>query len=107
MDRAEMDGVEVASGEQPAGGRTETFDDARASAPAIGAVRLAPIDPERYQIVQEHGRGGRGRVLEARDLRLGRTVALKEMLRDGDVAHARFVREAMITARLEHPAIVP
>src|SRR5262249_23793405 len=61
----------------------------------------------RYYVVREHGRGGLGRVLEARDLRLGRFVALKEMLRKSGAAGARFVREAMITARLEHPAIVP
>jgi hypothetical protein len=41
-----------------------------------------------------------------RDLRIGHVVAFKKMLRDNEAAYARFVREAMITARLEHPAIV-
>ncbi len=96
-----------ASGEQLAGSRTETSDAGRDSVASPGAARLSPVDPERYRVVQEHGRGGLGRVLEARDLRLGRTVALKQMLRASDAAGARFVREAMITARLEHPSIVP
>jgi len=46
-------------------------------------------------------------VMRARDLFLGRTVAIKEMLRGDDEARRRFVREALITARLQHPAIVP
>src|SRR6185436_19129803 len=37
-----------------------------------------------------------------------RTVAVKELLRRNDPSNeARFVREALITARLEHPGIVP
>jgi WD40 repeat protein len=73
----------------------------------VESVRLSPIDPDRYHVVREFARGGLGRILEVRDLRIGRVVALKEMLRDSEPAHARFVREALITARLEHPAIVP
>ena len=74
---------------------------------AADGIRLPPVDPARYHVVREFARGGLGRIIEVRDLRIGRVVALKEVLRDSDVAHARFVREAMITARLEHPAIVP
>ena len=67
-----------------------------------------PIDdPERYEQVAEQGRGGLGRVVRAVDKRLGRTVAVKELLRQDDWHEARFVREALITARLEHPGIVP
>jgi WD40 repeat protein len=67
-----------------------------------------PIDnPERYEQVAEHARGGRGRVVRAVDKRLGRTVAVKELLRQDDSHESRFVREALITARLEHPGIVP
>ncbi len=64
-------------------------------------------DPERYEQVAEQGRGGLGRVVRAVDKRLGRTVAVKELLRNDDWHEARFVREALITARLEHPGIVP
>src|SRR5262249_6314193 len=33
--------------------------------------------------------------------------ALKELLRGGGVAEERFVCEALLTARLQHPSIVP
>ena len=64
-------------------------------------------DPSRYQIMGEHGRGGLGLVFRARDKELGRDVALKELLGRGHSAELRFFREALITARLEHPGIVP
>jgi hypothetical protein len=55
------------------------------------------------------GAGGMGEVIAAHDRRIGRDVALKRMRGDApsrdDVA--RFIREAQIQARLEHPAIVP
>src|SRR5262245_53603541 len=67
---------------------------------------LPVVERAGYEIGDELGRGGLGRVLRARDRVLGRPVALKELLaRDGDAA--RFAREALITARLQHPSIVP
>jgi serine/threonine protein kinase/WD40 repeat protein len=63
--------------------------------------------PERYQILNEHGRGGLGLVSRAHDRELGRDVAIKELISRTTVSEARFLREAMITARLEHPGIVP
>src|SRR4051812_43557724 len=63
---------------------------------------------ERYRLGAELGRGGMGRVVEAFDLQLGRTVALKEVLpRGGPIVARRFAREVQLTARLEHPSIVP
>jgi len=64
-------------------------------------------DPQRYQIMGEHGRGGLGRVSRAHDRELGRDVAIKELITGGHVDEVRFLREALITARLEHPSIVP
>jgi eukaryotic-like serine/threonine-protein kinase len=64
-------------------------------------------DPERYQVIAEHGRGGLGRVSRAHDLELGRDVAIKELLSRSRENQGRFLREALITARLEHPGIVP
>ncbi|MEO6776730.1 MAG: protein kinase [Kofleriaceae bacterium] len=64
-------------------------------------------DPDRYEQICEHARGGLGRIVRAFDRRLGRTVAVKELLRRDEWHEARFVREALITARLEHPGIVP
>ena len=73
-----------------------------------GLPHVAPfLDPDRYRILGEHGRGGLGRVLRAHDRELGRDVAIKELISGGHVAERRFLREALITARLEHPSIVP
>ena len=68
---------------------------------------LPTVSREHYSIEGEVGRGGQGRVLRAQDHRLRRTVALKESLHDDPGSLARFAREAFITARLEHPSIVP
>ena len=55
------------------------------------------------------GRGGMGEVLLAEDLTVGRDVAVKRMRSEAPSpeAVARFLREAKIQARLDHPAIVP
>ena len=62
---------------------------------------------DRYAIGDVHAAGGLGRIVRARDRRLHRTVAVKELLQHTPAAEARFVREALITAQLEHPGIVP
>jgi serine/threonine-protein kinase len=64
----------------------------------------------RFQVVRPHARGGLGQVMIARDLELDREVALKEIHNfhsNRPSSRARFVREAEITGRLEHPGIVP
>ncbi len=64
----------------------------------------------RFPVVKFHDKGGLGWVYIARDRELGRTVALKCLQPDPStdpVACQRFIREAEITARLEHPGIVP
>ena len=56
------------------------------------------------------GEGGLGRVFVAHDEELHREVALKEIQprhADEPTNRARFLREAEITGRLEHPNIVP
>ncbi|HEX7842740.1 MAG TPA: WD40 repeat domain-containing serine/threonine-protein kinase [Kofleriaceae bacterium] len=64
-------------------------------------------DPQRYEVLGEHGRGGIGLVSRAHDCELGRDIAIKELLVCDSANEARFLREALITARLEHPGIVP
>jgi len=64
----------------------------------------------RFQLTGELGVGGMGRVLEARDPELRRTVAVKMIIDPRHVTEAqlaRFVAEAQITSQLEHPNIVP
>ncbi|HEX7843411.1 MAG TPA: serine/threonine-protein kinase, partial [Kofleriaceae bacterium] len=77
--------------------------------PPVDASSLAAQlrNRERYQFVSEHGRGGLGRVSRAHDRDLGRDIAIKELISRDHVSEARFLREALITARLEHPGIVP
>jgi hypothetical protein len=63
--------------------------------------------PERYIIGRELARGGMGAIHEATDVRLSRTVAVKQLLVQTPHSEARLTREALLTARLQHPAIVP
>jgi len=80
-----------------------------APAPVPGAdePELPTVEPENYDTADEIARGGMGRIIAATDRRLGRPVALKELLAPGPDSAMRFRREALITARLQHPAIVP
>lgn len=63
--------------------------------------------PDRYEMGDEHARGGLGRILNARDRQLDREVVVKELLHPSRDAEHRFLSEARTTARLEHPGIVP
>ena len=59
-----------------------------------------------YEVKQSLGAGGMGEVYLARDLALGRQVALKVMRKDLDAAlRGRLLREARACARLQHPSI--
>mgnify|MGYP000551057636 CR=1 FL=1 len=64
----------------------------------------------RFRYLEEIGRGGMGRIVEAWDPELRRTVALKVVIDPRSVRPeqlARFVAEAQITSQLGHPNIVP
>lgn len=64
---------------------------------------------DRYELGAVLGRGGMAEVHLGRDIRLGRTVAVKtlrnDLLRD-PTFQARFRREAQSAASLNHPAVV-
>jgi len=68
---------------------------------------FATVPPGRFVVEGELARGAYGRVMRAQDRELHRTVALKELLPEAGHARARFEREAMLAARLQHPSIIP
>jgi len=75
--------------------------------PQAGDVRQVK---SRFSLVRRLGDGGLGTVWLARDDKLKRTVALKEIhlsALDSPQAWERFHREAEITGNLEHPNVVP
>jgi serine/threonine protein kinase len=83
-------------------------DDADVVAGAIAVEDITSVSGS-YAYGEVIGKGGMGEVLLALDKRMGREVAVKR-LHAADPTNeevARFLREARIQARLEHPAIVP
>ena len=69
----------------------------------------SPDVSDRYRIERELGRGGMATVYLARDVKHDRLVALKMLRPDivGPLALERFLREVRLTARLQHPHILP
>lgn len=64
----------------------------------------------RFTLLRKIGEGGLGTVWLARDEKLKRTVAIKEMsaqAAESPIAWQRFHREAEVTGLLEHPNVVP
>jgi serine/threonine protein kinase len=64
----------------------------------------------KYKVLTTIARGGMGVVMQARDLRLRRTVAMKVMKTSNQFSREnvlRFIDEAQLTGQLEHPNIVP
>jgi serine/threonine-protein kinase len=63
---------------------------------------------ERYVLQTLLGSGGMGEVWLAHDVRVDRDIAIKLMRGTGNPdAVARFLREARVQGRLEHPSVVP
>ncbi|GEM_PF-763327 len=83
------------SHQQPAGNRADT---------------PSPVAAQRYRVVRVHAEGGLGQVLLAVDTEFNRHVAFKQIkprhAREPN-SRARFLVEAEVTGRLEHPGIVP
>ncbi|NVB82666.1 MAG: serine/threonine protein kinase [Kofleriaceae bacterium] len=92
-----------------AGTRAEPSSyDATIAAPTSGSLPPLPqVDDALYRTDREIARGGMGKIVAAEDRRLGRRVALKSLLEPAGEQITRFQREALITARLQHPGIVP
>jgi serine/threonine protein kinase len=71
-------------------------------------ARSSPSMP--FTVVRPHAQGGLGQIALARDDRIMREVALKQILTvhaDNPTLRKRFLYEARITGQLEHPSIVP
>lgn len=63
-----------------------------------------------YSVLDQIAQGGMGRILVAWDEKFSRQVALKEIQPDSaddQRYQKRFLQESLITARLEHPGILP
>ena len=76
--------------------------------------RLPPTSPlvletTRYTLSTLLGQGGMGEVVLAYDEQIGREVAVKRIRSEAPSGEelSRFVREARVQGRLQHPAVVP
>jgi serine/threonine protein kinase len=101
--------------------RTHDASQPTLAAPEVASDPMASTDPagptpgkapdgryiQQYELIRELGRGGMGVVHLARDLQLGRLVAVKMLTRPGAGVHRdRFLAEARATARCRHENIV-
>ena len=79
------------------------------TAPASSSLTAGEVVAERYRIVSALGAGAMGSVFLAEHVTLGRRVALKTIHRTllgSAEAVARFEREALASARIDHPNVV-
>ncbi len=76
----------------------------------VHALREGDVLSGRYRLEEKIGEGGMGAVFTAHDQELDRRVAVKllaaSFVNDPDVQE-RFEREARLTAKLDHPHIIP
>ncbi|HEV3165606.1 MAG TPA: protein kinase [Isosphaeraceae bacterium] len=94
-------------------GSSETVAHVGSTSQETGHAREIPTsaaEGQRYRILRPHARGGLGEVFLALDPELNREVALKELQADrayDSHSQSRFLLEAEVTGRLEHPGVVP
>lgn len=90
------------------GGAIDHVSAAPATSPRDGSLVGAVIDGK-YEVLELLGQGSMGKVYRANNPRIQREVAvkvLKRELSDSSVIRTRFLREAQLTARIEHPNVV-
>src|SRR4051812_12954510 len=86
---------------------TEPAGATQAPRPTLARTPFGPgARLRQYEIIRELGRGGMGIVYLARDVRLGRPVAIKVLLTHSPALTRDFLREARATASCEHENIV-
>ncbi|WP_372369701.1 protein kinase [Candidatus Uabimicrobium sp. HlEnr_7] len=72
-----------------------------------GFLRSSSLKTSEHKIFGEIARGGMGAIFRGNQICLNREIAIKKMLSRNPQACERFVSEAMVTAFLDHPNIVP
>ena len=94
--------------------RTDSSSDSDLPHPARSNSEVSQatiIQPDsRFRILSRYEQGGLGEVLIAHDGQLNREVAVKQIRlkwQANTEARERFLQEAEVTGRLEHPGIVP
>jgi serine/threonine protein kinase len=102
----------AAEGEVPATVRAGDTrpDPTTSSTRGLRPEHAAHTPGERFDIQQVLAQGGLGVVFLARDREIDRTVALKQIKSqwaDDADSRARFLLEARVTGRLEHPGVAP
>jgi serine/threonine protein kinase len=84
----------------------DTFDGASTGVHAQSAAPHPGVRINQYEMIKMIGEGGMGTVFLARDLRLGRRVAIKFLQSNQPELTQRFLVEARTTARCQHDNIV-
>ena len=84
----------------------DTFDGASTAVHATSAAPHPGVRINQYEMIKMIGEGGMGAVYLARDLRLGRRVAIKFLQSNQPELTQRFLVEARTTARCQHDNIV-
>ncbi len=101
-----IDGIAVSGSTRLEDGQVVYFGNVALSVRSVNGK--AESTNQAYKKGEVVARGGMGEILEARQNSMGRDVAMKVMLQKGDQrAVQRFMNEARVTGRLEHPNIVP
>ncbi len=114
IDPAEVAAVEKALALRDRRGPAASRAVADGRPPVEGSIVSVDTGPSgvalRFHYGRIHRKGGLGQIRLGKDLEIGRRVAIKEIRpehSDRATARDRFLREARITGRLEHPSIVP
>ena len=81
--------------------------DALATLPRLGTGQAPTAKTVDLELMGTLGEGGMGLVRLARQVALGRDVAVKTLRTQSDAAAPKLLQEAYVTGRLEHPNIVP
>jgi len=107
IDRGDMTITQFMAGRSLDGGvELDKSSDSGSTASKV----LTAEQGRKYKLGQVVASGGMGAILDAKDVNLRRSVAMKVMLdpeKASDEQLLRFIEEAQVTSQLQHPSIVP